>query len=651
MFTHLFKLFLLPLFPCCLYAQAAKNNFIKLDVKKRNFSPGENISFNLRSEIPSCNNTTKTVYVELLNSYMEIAARRVFQVHRGAEEFQLPVADTGVYVLRAYTKEQGLQHAAHIPQVIITIGIKNTDDQQDTPKVFVYPEAGRALENFTNRFTIILHSNTGEPLPAKLLIKNKLGQTVGIASTDKQGYASLELPIVKDDTLRIQNQQGKTLYQLYKNPEQKVFDNGFSLAVKESNGMLYVEMRKGESEQKRTVKLFTYFSNTDKLLYEASAVFREDTLIVETVFPAKGLEHQLLRMVLKDEKGVPIAERLFIPEGNMYHSKISAALHHQLECTVYSLSGFNNLQDIKPKNVNDYLMASAIIQEEDAHENDKGFSLFFSAPSLSGQSVSYQLQDSSGLVLETGNVKSDSAGVMELDELHFKGKATMIFYLKQEQNRALIKEIPFAVADYANRFAYDLLSSSLKNKMVKTEAVNTKDTIAINNPAFIKNSKDLKELVVEGRVKTRKEELEDKYISNGFFRSQNAIDIDVGNDPLAIHYDINNYLTKFVPGVRLIKDNRGRTVISYRQGEVAIFLDEIPMGHGAGLPFTNLHDIGYIKFIRGAVSGLNESGGALQRGQSNIGGTTGTLLVYTKKDSKVKKTIPFRMELEVTGYE
>lgn len=640
--------------PLYLFAQLREDDFITLKVNKKHVAPDEFISFYVQPTIPSCTRAAQTVYVELLNSKLKVAARRVLLVKKGAEDFQIPAInfDTGIYIIRAYTKEQALKNPSSIQQLLISVGLNYPSARNDLPQVFIYPQSGQAIENFTNRFAITLFSQEGQPVQTKFWIKNKAAQTIAVTSTDKHGFAFVELPLIKEDTFSLQNQKGQTLYSIYKHPRKFVSDKGFSLAVREIGGNLHVEIRKAENEARRNVKLYAYYSNTDKLLYEASAVFREDTLIVETAFSVKGLEHKLLHVVLKDAEGVVVAKRLVLPVGGEFNtSKSSVDFDQQLSCIVSSFTGFDKWHQLTVKNVNDYLIAATISNYTNFSETPgKGFSLFFFATALANQFVNYQVQDSNGIVVENGNVMADSLGIMELDDLNFKNKASVVFYLKPEQSRATIIEIPFPVEEAVNNTAYELLKKQMRNEAVQQKAAKRIDTSITEKTAFEKKAKELKEVIIQGKAKTRKEELEDKYVSNGFFRSQDEIDIDVENDPHSVQYHIYNYLTKFIPGIQIEKDLQGRPLgFIYRQGRVSVLVNEIPIM--LSLPFTDLNDIGYIKFIKGSVIGLNKGGGALQKGQSNISGTTGTLLIYTKKYSEVNKTIPFTVELPVMGYE
>lgn len=153
---------------------------------------------------------------------------------------------------------------------------------------------------------------------------------------------------------------------------------------------------------------------------------------------------------------------------------------------------------------------------------------------------------------------------------------------------------------------------------------------------FNTNGNVLQGVTVRTRVKSRAQELEDKYAS-GLFKGGDGYSFDLTGNSVSGYYDIFTYLQGKVPGLRIT--GSGATAnISWRQSPTSLFLNEMP-GDVSMLSSINVNDIAYVKVIRPPFMG------------SFGGGAGGAIAVYTKKGNDVAVTPGKGLNKSfVTGY-
>lgn len=135
----------------------------------------------------------------------------------------------------------------------------------------------------------------------------------------------------------------------------------------------------------------------------------------------------------------------------------------------------------------------------------------------------------------------------------------------------------------------------------------------------------LKEVIVNSKVKTSKEILDDKYAS-GLFKGNNGFAFDVLNDETAKgSLDVFHYLQSQVPGLTVSHslDPGDTTALTWREGSPEIFLNEMP-SDAYDIQHIQMTDIAYIKVFRPPFMG---SSGA---------GASGAIVIYTRKPEDIK---------------
>ena len=128
----------------------------------------------------------------------------------------------------------------------------------------------------------------------------------------------------------------------------------------------------------------------------------------------------------------------------------------------------------------------------------------------------------------------------------------------------------------------------------------------------------LKEVIVTAKIKSRIEELNDKYVS-GLFGSQNAYQFSVIDDPSSLaSLSAFDYLQSRVAGLQINNAFSGKPTANWRGSDVSFFLDEMSVDSWqlAAMPMNN---IAFIKVFRPPFFGAMG------------GGSGGAIAVYTKK--------------------
>lgn len=258
-----------------------------------------------------------------------------------------------------------------------------------------------------------------------------------------------------------------------------------------------------------------------------------------------------------------------------------------------------------------------------------GFNLKFKTNIASGKPVYYTLatQDS---VKGNGIVKVDSLGLIEVGGNNFYENGEIVFSLLDTCNKCIIE--PFQITNSKSNIDY--LTSIFKQ-------VDNNLNFNDKNISITENISNLPNVVVQTRVKTRKELYEAKYVNNFMLKSPMSREVIVDDDPLALNYNNNlsMYLVKVFPG--LYTKNGG---LYYRLGSVAYIVDEV-----LDKPAPDyLSDIAYIKFLPEPPRGLNTGAGFFNKANRAIAGTTATIVIYTKKNYEEsfipKKTISLQVQ-------
>lgn len=146
----------------------------------------------------------------------------------------------------------------------------------------------------------------------------------------------------------------------------------------------------------------------------------------------------------------------------------------------------------------------------------------------------------------------------------------------------------------------------------------------------------LKEVIVNSKVKTRVDILDEMY-SSGLFTSKNGYAFDVLADNRAKGAtDVFHYLQEMVPGLTMsipifgangAEDANSNKVpgLNWREGSPDLFLNEMPTDAGAIMDLS-MSQVAYIKVFRPPFMGASGSG------------PSGAIVIYTRKAGDIKTT-------------
>lgn len=150
----------------------------------------------------------------------------------------------------------------------------------------------------------------------------------------------------------------------------------------------------------------------------------------------------------------------------------------------------------------------------------------------------------------------------------------------------------------------------------------------------------LKEVIVNSKVKSAKELLDDKYTS-GLFKGNNGFAFDLLNDETAKgSLDVFHYLQSQVPGLTMSHslEPGDTTALTWREGSPEFFLNEMP-SDAYNIQHLQMNDIAYIKVFRPPFMGSSGSG------------PSGAIVVYTRKPDDIKyNTVSALKSVLLNGY-
>ncbi len=142
---------------------------------------------------------------------------------------------------------------------------------------------------------------------------------------------------------------------------------------------------------------------------------------------------------------------------------------------------------------------------------------------------------------------------------------------------------------------------------------------------FLNPGGTLENVTVTAARRTKTDKLEEDYVSNGLFKSSDAILFD-GDDPvLQANFNALNYLQGRVPGLTIGTSEDGQPSLSWRGSATALFVDEMQMTPDVltGIPTSN---IALIKVFRPPFFGAFG------------GGPGGAVAIYTRKGTSYSGT-------------
>lgn len=209
--------------------------------------------------------------------------------------------------------------------------------------------------------------------------------------------------------------------------------------------------------------------------------------------------------------------------------------------------------------------------------------------------------------------RTDSLGNLFLDNLMFEGSIKAFYQLNEKKGNPKNININFERENKFFPYQSDLpahkyilaprISNSTVPDWVNNSLVTMKNEDVLNN-----QYKTLREIILKSKLKSAKEELDEKLTSN-FFRSFNDISFDfVNEEQNAIGYsNILQWLDGRVAGLNV--EMRDGVFIPYIRGsQAAIYLDEMPFD-ADGLTSVSISDIALVKVIKGSMAFAAGGGG------------------------------------------
>jgi hypothetical protein len=218
---------------------------------------------------------------------------------------------------------------------------------------------------------------------------------------------------------------------------------------------------------------------------------------------------------------------------------------------------------------------------------------------------------------------------------------TATIYYQFSKDKKAEKEMSLA---FSNNFYKGVKSISLVDRPVRLDV----DTTGLARTKFLADKlyqlgskfdpagNVLQTVTVRTKVKSRLQELDDKYAS-GLFKGSDGyfFDLTTGNAPGA--FDIFSYLQGKVAGLQ-ITGSGPNTSLTWRGSQTSLFLNEMPSDPSM-ISTININEIAYIKVLRPPFLG------------SFGGGAGGAVAIYTKKGGDIKQTPGKGLNKSiVTGY-
>ena len=502
----------------------------------------------------------------------------------------------GKYFCKVYLYSDTKDSYKNISSVAFFYGKvnNNQDNLFEKGMIEVMPESKFALQNFTNKFIVRILSEKSFPLSRNFFVKTVNGLLIAKGKTNENGVALIEIP----------NQQGEGFEIIAENCVNTQFKDyrnlGFAMHCSGSE-TVSISINKAEAETYLNPILKVYYDRT--LINETLLQFQHDVGIIET------------EMNLSQFKGRSLLFKLVNQNDSILSSKL------------YWLSDYYSTAAISLK---------SFLDDSSQFNSSPYFSLKFKTSIPSGEKVSYQITDSLNAIIDIGEVQVNPAHYILIPRCSFLGKASVVFYLNAKHQDQII-ESELMNAPYNAQLNQSPPNSSLSDSSKPYKAIrsNLKDSI-------LSDSTYLPSVVVKSKLKSRKEEMEERYVKNFMFKNFNSTDIIVEDDPLAYTYfnNFNLYILKHIAGVSI--DARSKA-LKYRFGTVEVIVDEVL---NKPVP-ESMEDIAYIKFIRGPFRGLNEGGSFLTSANA---GVTAHIVVYTKQNPFQSKKVGNQITIPVVGF-
>lgn len=549
----------------------------------------------------------------------------------------------------------------------------------DGLKIRVQPEGGTWVAGIPSILTIRTENGNQVPLGMNCRILNSKGELVSMVSTAPHGFAQVEVTPDDPGTYFIQVELPDGTWKQQSLPE--VQSGGVSLRADPTNFSFVLQRLPDAPPSQQEINLLLFTGNelwaTTTLSLEqklrVKGRFNTDSLpagFYRLIWQDK--QQQVLgqrvlylhppkeeRLVLNtdtlsfDKKGLNV---FTIKSTDTTFTSLSVAITDaayeevNLEKNIYQLMGWDVFKEY-PAQMN---LAAKWLEDQQYRLFDQWLqSQDLWLPTLKGE-VQEGIS-SSPPTIETGYITINGK-VENLGERKTKkaGAINLIIATKDDEKDLTQAELAgdgsFSVQDL---FYYDSItvylqpngiSLSDQNKIsLRTNLLPAQRDQFLNVPALVplpaadsmsllqrKYASDkkildsmlasttLKEVVVTTRVKSKIEQMDEKF-TTGLFTSD-GIRFDITSDNFAnMQPNVFSYLQGRVAGLQISLQTFGRPSLTWRGDQVAVFLNEVQLTDPSALNNIPMSDVAYIKVFRPPFFG------------AYLGGSGGAIAVYTRR--------------------
>jgi len=603
------QLFLLLLFLFNL-SISAQNSSLVIKTNSDAFKGGDTIFFTIKDPSLSVNNNA-IIQVELLNDEGGVISLQYLQLSdsKACGFFENKKVNKGILLLRAFTTHKGEVQNLATQVAFVNAEAKmpaqipfETKDEQIHLSIF--PEGNHLLGGFRNRILIKTEDKIyRQAISTSFEIYSSDNKRLTTLTTDLHGLLVLDLGIPEEGLIYIKSIGGLPLITLNGNK------NGYTIRCTPKGDCIVVEVNRGLGEQAGNLQLEMFYKG--KLINSADIVFDDDIFVVETSMYVGEISTGIVDFQLKNKEGQIFATR------------------HLLMDEVFNLKKQN-----WPYGNKSNLLADSVIN----------LKYFIKDPYNSD--IEYQITDSVGRLLVVDKAERVNDTLIQINDIPLSGKGNIKFYAGKNYS----DKQGFII----RKMADSPTSLNELDKLTRMIIANAKKSININSNNEIivaqKSSKitdlsQLGDIIVETKIRSRIQDLENNYISSAYFKTLFSQSFNVVDDPNALNMSIYDYIAMRIPSLT----KRGTNTLLFRNGMVDYWLDETRMDD---LDMINIRDVALIVFSKQPVSGLNRGGGALLGRNTPIAGTNGSIAVYSKKGNDLDLNIPRKqVTLPIKGTE
>ena len=602
---------------------------------------------------------------------------------------------SGTYVVNSYTLWM-LNFTSFIfshPLFIYNTDFKNKpplDIKNITLQFF--PEGGKLLTGITSKIAFKAAGGNGLPVVVSGSVFDSKNQEAAQFSSVHDGMGVFELTPALNEKYVAAISFGDGTKKTFALPAIK--NEGVILEVAINNPTkLFIRVERGELNKNSYNDLIIAAQLKNEIVYLNKLNIDEGFDAVS--IPKKNLPPGIMHIVLLDKTGRSLAERLVFPntlppENNLLQTNNLNTVPRELNEFTLNLAAYKTPEtsvSVVPLNADnsfdtENILTSVLLTSDlTGYVHNPGFYLSDTAsPTLkaldillmtetwgrydwnqviknefpklnylveSGISISGTLTKADGKKSIPGKINlwingedsttiASEATVNEknqfyISDLDFKKSAT-VFY----QGTNIDKENAL-VSVHINPAFFDTLKTPHKAPMIDLDPTYSNEKLNVFTEEILKQKrkeqeaegKMLSEVILRSKKRSPTDSLNHLYASDLFFNSDQTLAMDSN----MVYYDIFQYLSRKVPGIKIIDSDFGKQVTFTRyegldalsdnvRSTVQFYLNEVPVSVDI-ISALNPNDVGMVKVYKG-ITGIA------------LGADRGAIAIYTTKERSVK---------------